>query len=282
MKPAISTHKLYKTFNSVTAVNKVDFTLNYGEILALMGENGSGKTTLVKLLMGLYPAESGQVLVGGCDPAATKESDLFSQTSAVFQGYVQYIFTLAENVFISDYGAGGAMTQETKSQYDENGKARQIVDGKYKNAEEVARNVEAKLAAAGVDYTDTATFPKGINTVLGRDFGGVDISGGQWQRVAMARGMYRKHQFIVLDEPTAAIDPLEETRVYKQFAEFSGDKTAVLVTHRLGSARLADRILVMDGGKIVESGTHDDLYAAGGKYAEMWDAQAERYVNEMT
>jgi ATP-binding cassette subfamily B protein len=260
------------------AVDGVSLRIRPGETVALVGENGSGKTTLVKLLMGLYKAEGGKVLVGGCDPTETAESALFSQISAVFQGYVQYIFTLAENVFISDYGAGGEMTQETKSFYGEDGKAVQVVDTRYKSPDEVARNVEERLTDAGVDYNDTATFPKGIRTVLGRDFGGVELSGGQWQRVAMARGMYRKHRFIVLDEPTAAIDPLEETRVYKQFASFSLDKTAILVTHRLGSARIADRIIVMDGGKIVESGTHDELCKAGGKYAEMWDAQAERYT----
>ncbi|MCL2499372.1 MAG: ABC transporter ATP-binding protein/permease [Defluviitaleaceae bacterium] len=262
------------------AVDGVSLRIRPGETVALVGENGSGKTTLVKLLMGIYKADGGQVLVGGCDPAQTNKTALFSQTSAVFQDHIQYIFTLAENVFISDYEAGGEMTQETGSQYDEEGVARQIVTGKYKDADEVERNVREKLTAAGVDYTDTATFPKGIDTVLGRDFGGVEISGGQWQRVAMARGMYREHRFIVLDEPTAAIDPLEETRLYKQFAASSFGKTSILVTHRLGSARIADRILVMDGGKITESGTHDKLYAAGGKYTEMWDAQAERYVNE--
>jgi ATP-binding cassette subfamily B protein len=262
------------------AVDGVSLKINPSETIALVGENGSGKTTLVKLLMGLYKADGGTVTVGGCNPTNTNDGVLFSQTSAVFQGYVQYIFTLAENVFISDYHAGGEMTQKTKFFHKDDGKPMQIVDTIYYPPDEVNRNVEAKLLAAGVDYNDEATFPKGLETILGRDFGGTELSGGQWQRVAMARGMYKNHTFIVLDEPTAAIDPLEETRIYKQFSTYSHNKTAILVTHRLGSARIADRILVMENGKITESGTHEELYAAKGKYAEMWDAQAERYTEE--
>ncbi|MCL2188938.1 MAG: ABC transporter ATP-binding protein/permease [Defluviitaleaceae bacterium] len=259
------------------AVDGVSLHIKQGETIALVGENGSGKTTLVKLLMGLYKPETGSVSIGGCDTADTQESALFSQTSAIFQGYIQYVFTLAENVYISDYAAGGEMTHGTKFTRSEKGMALQLSDTRYANEDAVNRTVIEKLTAAGVDVTDTATFPQGLETVLSRDFGGVELSGGQWQRIAMARGMYRKHNFVVLDEPTAAIDPLEETRIYKQFSEYSHDKTAILVTHRLGSARIADRILVMENGKIIESGTHDALYAAKGKYTEMWDTQAERY-----
>jgi len=228
------------------AIDDVSLRINPGETIALVGENGSGKTTLVKMLMGLYTPDSGQILVGGQDVSTTCESALFAKTSAVFQNYKQYIFSLSENVQLSDYDSD--------------------------------KDVTEALRGAAVDYTDTATFPDGLETALFRDFGGVDISGGQMQRIAMARGMYRRHQFIVLDEPTAAIDPLEETRVYKQFTASAKDKTAILVTHRLGSARIADRILVMDGGKIVESGAHEELLGAGGVYAQMWEAQAERYV----
>ena len=116
--------------------------------------------------------------------------------------------------------------------------------------------------------------------MLSREFDGVDLSGGEWQRVAIARGLYRAHGLIVLDEPTAAIDPLEETRVYKRFAEMSGQSTAVIITHRMGSARIADRIVVMDKGRIDDIGTHEALMAKGGLYAHMVEAQSSWYRSD--
>jgi len=115
--------------------------------------------------------------------------------------------------------------------------------------------------------------------MLSREFDGVDLSGGQWQRVAIARGLYRYHDLIVLDEPTAAIDPLEESRLYEKFAEISKDKTAIIVTHRLGSAQIADRIVVLDNGAISEMGTHQELLDRKGHYARMYEAQASWYVS---
>jgi ATP-binding cassette subfamily B protein len=116
--------------------------------------------------------------------------------------------------------------------------------------------------------------------MLSREFDGVDLSGGQWQRVALARGFYRDHKLIVLDEPTAAIDPLEETKIYKQFMEIARDKTAVIITHRMGSAKLADRIVVMDNGRIDDIGTHEELMRRGGLYYEMFTAQSVWYDRE--
>jgi ATP-binding cassette subfamily B protein len=117
--------------------------------------------------------------------------------------------------------------------------------------------------------------------MLSPEFDGIDLSGGQWQRVAIARGLYRSSKFIVLDEPTAAIDPIEEERIYNQFRRLSQDKCAIVVTHRLGSARLADRIVVMDNGEIADIGTHNELLARKGKYANMWQAQAAWYENRV-
>ena len=114
--------------------------------------------------------------------------------------------------------------------------------------------------------------------MLGREFNGSELSGGQWQRLAMARGFYRESDWLILDEPTSAIDPLEEDRMYRKFAELANGKTALIITHRLGSARIANRIIVMDSGRIVEEGTHDELLVRKGKYAEMWEAQASGYV----
>ncbi|WP_010277722.1 ABC transporter ATP-binding protein [Paenibacillus senegalensis] len=140
---------------------------------------------------------------------------------------------------------------------------------------------EARLrqAAAQAELTlEKGPFPQGLDTMLSREFDGIDLSGGQWQRVAIARGLYRNHSLIVLDEPTAAIDPLEEYRIYQQFAEIAKGQTAILVTHRLGSAKMADRIIVMDQGRIVESGSHDELIARKGTYAAMFKAQAQWYA----
>jgi ATP-binding cassette subfamily B protein len=229
------------------AADNVSLEIKPGETVALVGENGSGKTTLVKLLLGLYRPQSGSVTIGGCDANDTAEAFLFSKTSAVFQWFYIYpALNLRENVTISDYAYGA--------------------------------DAVPVLEAADVCYTDTSTFPDGLETMMSREFDGTEISGGQQQRVATARGLYRRSEFIVLDEPTAAIDPLEETRIYKRFDEFVRGKTAVLVTHRLGSARIADRIIVMDKGKIAEVGTHDELAASGGKYSEMWAAQAGYYT----
>jgi len=227
------------------AIDGVSITISPGETLALVGENGSGKTTLVKLLCGLYKPNQGQIIIGGRKLIEISDSALHSKTSGVFQNYARYIFNLEENVRISSVNS--------------------------------THDPSIAMREADVNYADTGTFPQGMDTMLSREYEGVDLSGGQWQRIATARGLYRSHEYIVLDEPTAAIDPIEETRIYKRFAELTKDKVAILVTHRLGSARIANRIAVMDNGKIVEIGTHESLLANKGKYAEMWEAQAESY-----
>ncbi len=129
---------------------------------------------------------------------------------------------------------------------------------------------------AGCDPNDTS-FTTGYDTMLSREFDGVDLSGGQWQRIAIARGFYRSHNLIILDEPTAAIDPYEETRIYNRFAELSRGKSAVIVTHRIGSVRLADRILVMQDGRAVQLGTHEELMREEGEYRRLWEAQEQWY-----
>jgi ATP-binding cassette subfamily B protein len=142
--------------------------------------------------------------------------------------------------------------------------------------EEKAEILEQVCEEAGVD-PEKSEFPQGYDTMLSREFGGVDLSGGQWQRIALARGFYRNHKRIILDEPTAAIDPYEETRIYNRFAEIAKEKSAVIVIHRIGSVKLAERILVMKGGRLVQMGTHESLMKEDGEYKRMYETQKQWY-----
>ena len=184
---------------------------------------------------GIYRPSEGKVLLGGLDTAAASAPGVYQGVSGVFQKYQRYKMTLQENVAISDVSAGADPTR-----------------------------IRSVLSEAGFEMGG-----RKLDDMLSPEFGGVDLSGGQWQRAAIARGLYRVNGFIVLDEPTSAIDPIEETKIYKQFEQLARGKCAVVVTHRIGSARLADRIVVMDGGRIADIGTHEELMSRKGKYAEM-------------
>ena len=237
------------------ALENIDLSVRKGETIAIVGVNGSGKSTLTRLLTGLYLPTSGKLLIDGRSVEEISPKALYRDASAVFQRYQSYKMTVEENVRISDMGKGAEDALPVK------------VEPAVRDALEKA------------DFpADSEKLTEGLNTMLGKDFGGIDLSGGQWQRLAIARGLYRSHDMIVLDEPTAAIDPLEEAAIYRKFAEISRDKTAFIVTHRLGSAQIADRIIVMDGGRIVDTGTHEELMQREGKYREMYHAQAKWYV----
>lgn len=229
------------------AVKNVSLTLKKGETLAIVGENGSGKSTLIRLLSGLYQPDEGCVRINGVDTKRLEAKALFANTSAVFQKYQRYQMTLEENISIS--APDQAYTRE---------------------------KLDSVCSMAGTDSCGSA-FPDGYQTMLSREFDGVDLSGGQWQRVAIARGFFRNHDLIILDEPTAAIDPYEETRIFNQFAKISKDKSAVIVTHRLGSVKLADRIVVMKEGEAVQIGTHAELIAQEGEYKRLYEAQEQWY-----
>jgi len=229
----------------------INLNISEGETIAIVGENGAGKSTIAKLLIGLYLPGEGNVLIDGQNTKSLSPGSIFKNISGVFQRYQRYRLTLAENVAISK---GELHTSSTE-------------------------NINTALAQAEVDITGRS-FTNGTDTMLSREFGGIDLSGGQWQRIAIARGLYRKHNLIILDEPTAAIDPVEETRIYKLFAELSRDKTAIVITHRLGSAKIADRIIVMDNGQISDIGTHNELMSREGVYKQMYEAQAQWYGGE--
>lgn len=226
------------------SLRNVSFTIKEGETLAIVGENGAGKSTLMKVMMGMYLPESGAVRIYGSNTA--KESR-YEMVSAVFQQFQRYQMTLRENVAISVPGRRG---------------------GEY---------IDKALEQAGIPQ-DAFIFPEEGDTMLSRQFGGKELSGGQWQRIAIARGIYRTHDILFLDEPTAAIDPVEETELYHRFEKMCEGKTAVIVTHRMGCAKIADRIIVMKDGEKVEEGTHQELFEKGGWYRYYWDMQAKKYL----
>lgn len=231
------------------AVQDVNLTIRKGETIAVVGENGSGKSTLVRLLTGIYLPREGRVLHNNIPTDRINSQNLFSGISGVFQKFQKYQLSLSDNIQISEM-------EDTQSD---------------------TANIEKAIAQSGIGLDDN-TFPDGYKTMLSKEFGGVDLSGGQWQKIAIARGLYRKHEIIILDEPTAAIDPIEETKIYERFAEIAKDKTAVIVTHRLGSVKFANRIVVMKDGKIVGTGTHDELIESCPLYSYMWKSQAQYYV----
>jgi ATP-binding cassette subfamily B protein len=226
----------------------VTLEIRAGETVALVGENGAGKSTLVKLLLGLHMPDAGRITVDGVDLRSIERESLRRATSAVFQRFTRYPLTLGENVALG--------------QPDDRG--------------DHARVVEAVGMAGGDDIV--RALPDGYDTILGPDVGGVDLSGGQWQRVAVARAFFRGAQVLVLDEPTAALDPLAELAVFERFIRLAAGKTAVLVSHRLGMARLADRVLVLAQGRVVEEGPHAALVGAGRDYAALFGAQARWYA----
>ncbi len=231
----------------MAAVSDVNVDLAPGTTVALVGANGAGKTTLAKLLLGLFVPTGGDVIRGTVNTRDATRQDIRERTSAVFQNFQRYQMTLRDNVVLAD---------ATRAE-DEEAVTRALERG----------GVPAELWQGA----------EGLDLMLSREFGTRDLSLGQWQRVAIARGLFREHDVILLDEPTASIDPLEEQAVYERFMEIAAGRTAILVTHRLGSARLADRILVMRDGRIVEDGTHERLLERRGLYHEMFAAQAAWY-----
>lgn len=234
--------------SSRQALRDVSLRIAPGEVVALVGENGSGKTTLVKLLCRLYDPTGGSISVDGVDLRQFKTRDLRREISVIFQDYVQYDLTARENIWL-----GNLALPEGDSRVEQ----------------------AAHQSGAG-EVVDT--LPQGYDTVLGRTFeGGEELSIGQWQKVALARAFLRDSQLIILDEPTSALDPKAEYEVFEKFRELVQGQAAILISHRLSTVKMADRICVMKDGEIVEDGTHDALMARGGFYAHLFETQAQAY-----
>ena len=224
------------------ALFDINIDIHPGEILAIVGENGAGKTTLAHILAGLRSPTAGHVTIDGIDTTTISSEELRRACTVVFQHPARYPTTLRENLILNSADASGA-------------------------------DVEAVLTQVGLP---AEKFP--LNSFLGPEFGGVDFSGGEWQRVAIARSLIRKGgEFVIFDEPTAALDPLAELEIFQQFVELVAGKTALLIAHRLGPTRLADRVVVLENGHISEIGNPTELLQRNGKYAEMFAAQSEWY-----
>ena len=230
------------------AVRHLTFTVGPAERIALVGENGAGKTTLVKLLARLYDPDEGQILLDGVD---LRDYDLVSlrrNIGVIFQDFVRYDFILKENIGVSE----------------------------IERLEDDARIHEAARRSRAEDVA--GRLAGGYGQMLGRRFdGGVELSGGEWQKVALARAYLREAQVLILDEPTAALDARAEYEVFLRFAELTKGRMAVLISHRFSTVRMADRILVLQGGELIDQGTHEELVARGGLYAELFSLQAAGY-----
>ena len=229
-------------------LSDVSFHLRRGERLALVGENGQGKTTIVKLLTRLYDPTVGQILLDGVDLREYALEDLWKETGVIFQDFMRYDMTAAENIAI------GKIEER---------------DNTFR-----VRAAAQKSLAEGV----IRKLPKSYDQILGRRFeGGVDLSGGEWQKMALARAYLRDAQLLILDEPTAALDAKSEHEVFQRFAELTLGKMALLISHRFSTVKMADRILVLEAGQIAEQGGHEELLLRRGRYAEMFELQAASY-----
>ncbi|WP_040329292.1 ABC transporter ATP-binding protein [Clostridium ihumii] len=229
-------------------LENISIDINSGEIIAVVGENGSGKTTLSKVITGLYEPTKGDIFYNGKSFRNIDMTSIYKKISIVFQKFNHYPITVKENVAL----------------------------GNIDNLDEL--KVCKELEKVNLNYIKEKLHD-GINTLLSKEFGGTDLSIGQWQRIAIARANYKDASLIVFDEPTASLDPLQEMDIMKNFIETTKNKTRILVTHRIGAARLADRIITMKDGEIIEVGTHDELINMNGEYAYLYNSQKQWYNN---
>lgn len=232
---------------SAPTLHGLSFHVEAGETVALVGENGAGKTTVAKLIARLYDADAGSILYDGTDMGEFDTEGLRRQVSCVFQHFGRYSATVLDNIAFGDW---------------------ERLSGNHERVREIARSV-------GIDKL-IQRMPEGYDTLLGRELGRYQPSGGQWQQLAIARAMARDAPIVILDEPTANLDVRAEDELFRRFLELAQGRTKILISHRFSTVSRADRILVMESGGIVESGTHDQLIREGGRYARMYELAARR------
>src|SRR5579885_260470 len=229
-------------------LDRLNLGIEPGERVALIGENGQGKTAIVKLITRLYDPTEGRILLDGIDLRDYDIEDVQSEIGVIFQDFMRYEMTARQNIAVGRIGAS-----------DQDGS--------------IERAARKSLADAVI-----GRLPRGYDQLLGRRFeGGVDLSGGEWQKIALARAYLRDAQLLILDEPTASLDARSEYEVFQRFAELTRGKMALLISHRFSTVRMADRIVVLESGRIVEQGSHSQLMALGGRYAGMFELQASSY-----
>ena len=228
------------------AISNISLDIKKNESIAIVGNNGSGKTTLVKLLTGLYKTQKGEILYGVQNINNFEPVGFYRNVSIVSQDFVKYEMTLRENIAISDW-----------KHLNDTDKIQELL--KQMNLPEFSSK-------------------EALDILLGSEFDGRELSIGQWQKLAIARGMFKNSSMIVLDEPTAALDPIMETTILKMFLQIAKEKTAIIVSHRIGICREVDKIIVMKSGKVVEIGNHNELLAKKGEYYQLYKMQQKWYV----
>ena len=229
----------------------VSFTLNKGDKISLVGINGSGKSTIIKLMLGLYDVESGDILINGYPMSDYEIRDVRKMFSVLFQNFVQYPLSLRDNIALSDYDRAS--------------------DDNF---------VTASLEQSGVYSELQEKLVNGLDSFMTRQFddNGTELSKGQWQKIALSRAYFKNADIFIFDEPSAALDAEAEDRIFKNFEEISDGKTGIMISHRISAARMSNKIIVLDGGMITEIGSHEELIQKDGLYTKLYNFQKEKYT----
>ncbi|WP_444876477.1 ABC transporter ATP-binding protein [Bacillus mycoides] len=233
-------------------LKNVSFSIKPGEKIAIVGHNGSGKTSLIKCLLGLYPLTSGNIYFDDVPINKIQLNSLRDNITVIFQDFTKYFLTIEENI------AFGNISERNDK-----------------------KKIQDVALQSGI-HTDITKFPNKYQSYVGRFlYEGEELSGGQWQKVAIARALFKNSPIMILDEPTAALDPLSERGIFDKFKQLTEERTTLLISHKMSAAKLADKIIVLDNGKLVEFGTHEQLVLQKGKYHELYTTQAEFYDNKI-